>query len=237
MSAKLTELTVLSGSMSATDYIYIVSGGDSWKCLASQIRITASQISNSTAIGQALMVAANTAAARTAIACVIGTDVQAYNANLASLAGLTLAADKLLYATAVSTIATATLTTFARTILDDADATAARATLLLGTFAVEAVSAVPSLTFADAADVAVNTGTGTKIGTAVGQKLGFWNATPVIQQASATQAVVATSGAGSLDGADTVDKAVLLAKVQAIEVLLNRLRLDLVTTGMIKGAA
>ncbi len=49
------------------------------------------------------------------------------------------------------------------------------------------------LTIADAVDIAVNTGTGTKIGTATNQKLGFFNATPVVQQtgvADATGGVV-----------------------------------------------
>lgn len=36
-------------------------------------------------------------------------------------------------------------------------------------------------TLDDAADIAVNTTTGTKIGTGTTQKLGFWNATPVVQ--------------------------------------------------------
>jgi len=39
-----------------------------------------------------------------------------------------------------------------------------------------------SLTLADAATIAVGTTTGTKIGTATTQKLGFFNATPVVQQ-------------------------------------------------------
>lgn len=42
--------------------------------------------------------------------------------------------------------------------------------------------------FADAKNIVLNTTTGTKIGTATGQKLGFWNATPVAQQVLATGA-------------------------------------------------
>lgn len=97
------------------------------------------------------------------------------------------------------------------------------------------LSSLGTVTLADSANVVVNTSTGTKIGTATGQKIGFWNATPVIQQASAAQAAVTPST--DFTGADTVDKATVLAAVQAVETLVNRLRLDLVTTGIIKGSA
>lgn len=66
----------------------------------------------------------------------IGTQIQAYNANLASLAGQTLAADKGLYATGAATLAQYDLTAAGRALLDDADNTAQRATLGLGTAAV-----------------------------------------------------------------------------------------------------
>lgn len=92
-----------------------------------------------------------------------------------------------------------------------------------------------TLALAEAANIAAGTATGTKIGTATTQKLGFWNATPVIQQASAAQAAVTPST--DLTGADTVSAAGVLAAIQAVETLANRLRLDLVTTGIIKGAA
>jgi hypothetical protein len=73
---------------------------------------------------------ANAAAARTALGLAIGTDVQAYNALLAALATLApTVADTMVYTTGVNTVTTAALTAFARTLLDDADAAAARATL------------------------------------------------------------------------------------------------------------
>jgi hypothetical protein len=73
---------------------------------------------------------ASTAAdARTNLGLVIGTNVQAYNAALASIAGLTTAADRMIYTTASNVYAVATLSSFARTILDDADAATVRATI------------------------------------------------------------------------------------------------------------
>jgi hypothetical protein len=86
---------------------------------------------------------ASTAAdARTNLGLAIGTNVQAYDAGLQSIAGLTTSADTLIYATASDTYATTTFTSAGRNLLDDADAAAQRTTLGLGTIATQAANAV-----------------------------------------------------------------------------------------------
>jgi hypothetical protein len=67
--------------------------------------------------------------ARTALGLAIGTDVQAYDLLLSNMAALSTVADRMIYTTGVNTVALTAVTNFARTLLDDADAASARATL------------------------------------------------------------------------------------------------------------
>lgn len=69
-------------------------------------------------------------------------DVQPKDATLTALAGVTTAADKLVYATGADTFATTDLTAFARTLLDDTTPAAARTTL--GALGISAASLAPS---------------------------------------------------------------------------------------------
>ena len=111
---------------------------------AAAVAITGGSISGITdiAVADGGTGASDAAVARTNLGLAIGTNVQAYDATLQSLAALGTAADKYAYTTGVDTWAEGAITAAGRAILDDADAAAQRTTLGLGTMATQAASSV-----------------------------------------------------------------------------------------------
>lgn len=110
--------------------------------------LLSTDITDSTTTGRSVLTAASATAARSAIGVVIGTDVQAQDATLAAFAALTIAANSITLGTGADAFSQLTLgantfpgrsssgnvvakpmTDFGFSLIDDADATAARATL------------------------------------------------------------------------------------------------------------
>jgi hypothetical protein len=101
-------------------------------------------------------VAESGATARASLGLTIGTNVQAYDALLASIAGLTFGSNNYIYGTGSDTAAVGTVTSFARTVLDDADAATARTTLGVPQSTTELLNAKLAMT-----NQAVSTGSST----------------------------------------------------------------------------
>ena len=147
VQAHSANLDAIAG-LSKTADNFIVANGTTWTLktpldartsLGLGALATAATISNANWSGADLALAnggtgASTAAgARTALGVVIGSDVQAYDAGLLSIAALTTAANKMIYTTDADTYAVTTLTAAGRNLLDDATAAAQCTTLGLGT--------------------------------------------------------------------------------------------------------
>jgi Concanavalin A-like lectin/glucanases superfamily/Chaperone of endosialidase/Repeat of unknown function (DUF5907) len=110
-------LTALAGLATGADQLPYATGTDTF----AQTTLTT--------FARTLLDDTTQAAMRTTLALTPGTDVQAQDAELQAIAGLTSAADRLPYFTGAGTAALATFTAFARTLLDDVDAATMRGTL------------------------------------------------------------------------------------------------------------
>jgi hypothetical protein len=154
--------------------------------------------------------ASDAGTARTNLGVAIGTDVQAYDAGLQSISGLTTSADQTVYTTGSDTYATTSLTSFGRSLIDDADAATARTTLGLGTLATQ------SGTFSGThSGTTSGTNTGDQTITLTGDVTG--SGTGSFATTIATDAVTATKIASS---------AVTTAKINAAAVTAAKLAAD-----------
>jgi len=98
-------LTSISGLTTAADKMIYTTASDTYA------------VADLTSAGRALLDDADASAQRTTLGLAIDSDVQAYDAGLASIAGLTTAADKMIYTTASDTYAVTDLTSAGRAFL------------------------------------------------------------------------------------------------------------------------
>ena len=85
----------------------------------------------------------------------------------------------------------------------------------------------------DARNIQLGRTTGTKIGTGIDQKIGFYDTTPIIQRSGVAQDAIDTTGATQTTPWGYSSQ----AQANAIITLANELRAALVAIGIIKGSA
>ena len=179
-AASVTVTPSLIGAPSTTG----VGASGSWGI---SVTGTAANVTGTVAVGNGGTGATTDSQARTNLGLAIGSNVQAYDAGLQSISGLTTSANQMIYTTALDTYATTSLTAAGRAILDDADAAAQRTTLGLGTMATQAsssvtitggtISGITDLAIADGGTGASDAGTArTNLGLAIGTNVQAWDA-------------------------------------------------------------
>jgi hypothetical protein len=116
-AATFTNLTVSTGSTINFSGATVSNGGT-----FTTVTISGGSITGITdlAIADGGTGASTASAARTNLGVAIGTNVQAYDAGLQSISGLTTTADQMIYTTSSDTYATTSLTSAGRALLDDA---------------------------------------------------------------------------------------------------------------------
>lgn len=137
-------------------------------------------------------------AARVNLGLGIGTDIQAWDATLDSIALLGTVANRMIYTTATNTWAEATLTSAARNILDDTGPADTRTTLGLGSLAT--LSTINNSNWSGTDLSVANGGTGVSSLTAYAPIFGGTTSTGAVQSGTVgtTGQVLTSNGAGAL---------------------------------------
>jgi len=212
-AAQRTTLGLGTMATQAASAVAITGGTATFSSVsASSATITGGSITGITdiAVADGGTGASDAGTARTNLGVEIGTNVQAYDAGLQSIAGLTTSADQTVYTTASDTYATTSLTSFGRSLIDDADASAARTTLGLGTLATQS-----------------GTFSGTHSGTTSGTNTGDQTITLTGDvTGSGTGSFAATIASNAVTTAKILDANVTTAKIAAAAVTGPKLAAD-----------